>query len=207
MPSTRKSTGGRQATGPGKQSTLSFSHRVTKTVPKSAKDSVIPPSIAKPAQPEKAKPTEPEDEADDVQVEPTPEPEPELELELEPELDEDQESEIVPEKSEAELAAEKVSNAAIERYWRKLESQRMAKQVHQEGLSTGERVLRYFDVSSQYGPCMGISRVRRWQRAQKLGLSPPIEVLAVLLKEEAKGNSGIEKAHMDEIMNPTAAAA
>lgn len=145
MPSTRKSTGGRQATGPGKQSTLSFSHRVTKTVPKSAKDSVVSPSIAKPAQPEEAKPAELEDEADDVQVEPTPEPE------LEPELDEDQESEIVPEKSEAELAAEKVSNAAIERYWRKLESQRMAKQVHQEGLSTGERVLRYFDVSSQYG--------------------------------------------------------
>jgi DNA polymerase delta subunit 4 len=45
--------------------------------------------------------------------------------------------------------------------------------------------------------------MKRWQRAQKLGLNPPIEVLAVLLKEEAKGNKGIERAHMDEIMNAT----
>lgn len=47
-------------------------------------------------------------------------------------------------------------------------------------------------------------RLKRWQRAERLGLNPPVEVLAVLLKEEAKGNNRIEKAHMDEIMNPTA---
>ena len=45
--------------------------------------------------------------------------------------------------------------------------------------------------------------MKRWQRAQRLGLNPPIEVLAVLLKEESKGNEAIEKAHMDDIMNPT----
>lgn len=44
--------------------------------------------------------------------------------------------------------------------------------------------------------------MKRWQRAQRLGLNPPIEVLAVLLREEKQGNEGIEKAHMDEIMNP-----
>jgi DNA polymerase delta subunit 4 len=37
-----------------------------------------------------------------------------------------------------------------------------------------------------------------------LGLNPPIEVLAVLLKEEAKGNKGMERAHMDELLNSTA---
>jgi DNA polymerase delta subunit 4 len=52
-------------------------------------------------------------------------------------------------------------------------------------------------------PCIGITRLKRWQRAQRLGLNPPIEVLAVLLKEEAKGNKSIERAHMDEIMNNT----
>lgn len=52
-------------------------------------------------------------------------------------------------------------------------------------------------------PFTGITRVKRWQRAQRLGLNPPIEVLAVLLKEESKGNEAIEKAHMDDIMNPT----
>jgi DNA polymerase delta subunit 4 len=43
--------------------------------------------------------------------------------------------------------------------------------------------------------------MKRWVRANKLGLAPPIEVLAVLLKEEEKGNSKIERAHVDELMN------
>lgn len=46
--------------------------------------------------------------------------------------------------------------------------------------------------------------MKRWQRAEKLGLSPPIEVLAVLLKEDAKGTQGIERATIDELMNSTA---
>lgn len=46
--------------------------------------------------------------------------------------------------------------------------------------------------------------MKRWQRAQRLGLNPPVEVLAVLLKEEAKGNAGIERAHMDELLNSSA---
>jgi len=106
-------------------------------------------------------------------------------------------------KSDAELKAAKMSDAAIQKYWRKVEAERMAKRVHQEDLTLSEKVLRYFDVSSQYGPCIGTTRLRRWQRAQRLGLNPPIEVLAVLLKEEAKGNKSIERAHMDEIMNNT----
>jgi DNA polymerase delta subunit 4 len=47
-------------------------------------------------------------------------------------------------------------------------------------------------------------RMKRWMRADRLGLNPPIEVLAVLRKEETKGNLGIEKAHMDEILGSTA---
>ena len=56
-------------------------------------------------------------------------------------------------------------------------------------------------------PCVGITRMRRWTRAQKLGLNPPIEVLADLLKEEAKGEKSTEKAHIDEILGGTAAGA
>lgn len=58
------------------------------------------------------------------------------------------------------------------------------------------------DVAWQ--PCIGISRIKRWQRAQRLGLNPPIEVLAVLVKEEAAGNKDIETAHMDKLLNSTA---
>jgi DNA polymerase delta subunit 4 len=42
--------------------------------------------------------------------------------------------------------------------------------------------------------------MKRWVRANKLGLEPPIEVLAVLMKEEEKGHN-IERAHVDELMS------
>ena len=48
--------------------------------------------------------------------------------------------------------------------------------------------------------------MKRWVRANKLGLSPPIEVLAVLLKEEKKNNTKIERAYVDELLSSNAAA-
>lgn len=50
-------------------------------------------------------------------------------------------------------------------------------------------------------PAIGIARMKRWVRANKLGLEPPIEVLAVLMREEAKGNTGTERAYVDELMS------
>lgn len=50
-------------------------------------------------------------------------------------------------------------------------------------------------------PCIGIARMKRWNRADRLGLNPPIEVLAVLLKEESKGTKNMETAHIDDILN------
>lgn len=38
-------------------------------------------------------------------------------------------------------------------------------------------ILRVFDMTAKYGPCVGISRLDRWKRAQKLGLEPPEEVI------------------------------
>lgn len=43
--------------------------------------------------------------------------------------------------------------------------------------------------------------MKRWVRANKLGLAPPIEVLAVLVKEEERGNDKIERAYVDELMS------
>jgi hypothetical protein len=37
-------------------------------------------------------------------------------------------------------------------------------------------ILRVFDLSPQYGPCVGISRLARWERAKAWGLEPPEEV-------------------------------
>lgn len=34
-------------------------------------------------------------------------------------------------------------------------------------------ILRTWDLSYEYGPCVGMTRMERWQRASKLGLDPP----------------------------------
>lgn len=52
--------------------------------------------------------------------------------------------------------------------------------VHQEELTTVDKLLRQFDLNSSYGPCAGISRLDRWRRAEKLGKNPPEEVLDIL---------------------------
>ncbi len=40
-----------------------------------------------------------------------------------------------------------------------------------------ERSLRLFDLDSRFGPCACIPRRERWERAERLGLEPPKEVL------------------------------
>lgn len=45
--------------------------------------------------------------------------------------------------------------------------------------------------------------MKRWYRADRLGLNPPIEVLAVLLREDGKGTKDVEIAQMDQILNLT----
>ncbi|XP_064613008.1 DNA polymerase delta subunit 4-like [Liolophura sinensis] len=36
--------------------------------------------------------------------------------------------------------------------------------------------LKQFDLNWEFGPCAGITRMERWQRAQKHGLNPPESV-------------------------------
>lgn len=40
--------------------------------------------------------------------------------------------------------------------------------------------MRQFDLNPQYGPCVGITRLERWERAQRLGKAPPAQVKALL---------------------------
>ena len=42
--------------------------------------------------------------------------------------------------------------------------------------------------------------MKRWKRADGLGLKPPIEVLAVLMKEEKNKNMKAERAFMDGLL-------
>ncbi len=48
---------------------------------------------------------------------------------------------------------------------------------------------------------MGIARIKRWKRAQMLGLRPPIEILAILLQEQEEGNDKAQRAYVDELMS------
>ncbi|RMY08623.1 hypothetical protein D0868_04701 [Hortaea werneckii] len=103
--------------------------------------------------------------------------------------------------SDEEQRARKVSETQIKRYWRAKEQERLAPRLHQEDMSVYERILREWDMSGQYGPCIGIARLKRWKRANLLGLKPPIEVLAVLLKDMDSGEPKSQRAYVDELMS------
>ncbi|KAJ3019786.1 hypothetical protein HKX48_001759 [Thoreauomyces humboldtii] len=48
--------------------------------------------------------------------------------------------------------------------------------------------LKSFDLNLEYGPCVGLSRLERWNRAQKLELAPPVDVLALLQTKEVRND-------------------
>lgn len=50
-----------------------------------------------------------------------------------------------------------------------------------------EELLRQFDTNMAYGPCIGMTRLARWERANTLGLDPPKEIRGLL--GEGKVNS------------------
>ncbi|XP_030580489.1 DNA polymerase delta subunit 4 [Archocentrus centrarchus] len=45
--------------------------------------------------------------------------------------------------------------------------------------------LRQFDLDWRFGPCTGISRLQRWERAKLHGLNPPEEIRDLLLQTPA----------------------
>ncbi|CAK7333749.1 unnamed protein product [Dovyalis caffra] len=49
-----------------------------------------------------------------------------------------------------------------------------------------EELLRQFDMNMAYGPCLGMSRLARWDRAQGLGLNPPKEIEGLLKGEKVQ---------------------
>ncbi|CAL8329258.1 unnamed protein product [Lota lota] len=42
--------------------------------------------------------------------------------------------------------------------------------------------LKQFDLELKYGPCTGISRLQRWERAQLYGLNPPEEIRELVMR-------------------------
>ncbi|KAL2849556.1 DNA polymerase delta, subunit 4-domain-containing protein [Aspergillus pseudoustus] len=100
--------------------------------------------------------------------------------------------------TEDDKKATKISKKQLLEYWKREESKSRGPRVHHDDLSLEEKILRHFDLSSQYGPCIGIARIKRWRRAESLSLNPPIEVLSVLLKQDAATG---QRAYIDELMS------
>ncbi|EST06463.1 DNA polymerase delta, subunit 4 [Kalmanozyma brasiliensis GHG001] len=55
-----------------------------------------------------------------------------------------------------------------------------SKSVHIDHENRIQQILRVFDLDPNYGPCMGMSRLERWQRAKELDLDPPQEIHDIL---------------------------
>jgi len=58
--------------------------------------------------------------------------------------------------------------------------------IHAEKQNKVHHILRTFDLSYEYGPCIGVSRLDRWERAEALGLNPPPEVKEILMTQQGK---------------------
>ena len=58
------------------------------------------------------------------------------------------------ERTAEEERASQVTDAQIRQYWKEREAERKAPRVHQDDVSIEERVLRLFDMSSQFGVCL-----------------------------------------------------
>ena len=43
-----------------------------------------------------------------------------------------------------------------------------------------KKALHDFDRDTRWGPAIGLARPARWERARRLGLAPPLELLCVL---------------------------
>ncbi|PNH05664.1 DNA polymerase delta subunit 4 [Tetrabaena socialis] len=56
-------------------------------------------------------------------------------------------------------------------------------------LSEEEQRLRQFDLQTKYGPCAGISRLERWERAVKFGLEPPEDVRDIIMAQGGLGSA------------------
>ncbi|KND00728.1 uncharacterized protein SPPG_03844 [Spizellomyces punctatus DAOM BR117] len=54
-------------------------------------------------------------------------------------------------------------------------------------------ILKDFDLNYNYGPCVGLSRMERWERAQKLELDPPEDIRLILLTPEARQDEDLRQ--------------
>ncbi|KAH6915770.1 DNA polymerase delta, subunit 4-domain-containing protein [Coprinopsis sp. MPI-PUGE-AT-0042] len=65
--------------------------------------------------------------------------------------------------------------------------------IHGEDQNRVHKILRVFDLSYEYGPAVGMTRLERWERAKALGLNPPKEIYDILNTQEGLTKPGYAK--------------
>ena len=59
-------------------------------------------------------------------------------------------------------------------------------------VDSDEQRLELFDADPDFGPCVGIGREKRWKNAERLGLSPPQDLIELIY------SSGHGKSYLDK---------
>ncbi|XP_072319103.1 DNA polymerase delta subunit 4 [Eucyclogobius newberryi] len=57
-------------------------------------------------------------------------------------------------------------------------------EIENEARQADLQKLKQFDLDWKFGPCTGITRMQRWDRAHLHGLNPPHEIKELLLQSE-----------------------
>ncbi|GAA5902902.1 uncharacterized protein JCM6883_007276 [Sporobolomyces salmoneus] len=63
---------------------------------------------------------------------------------------------------------------------------KMGTPIHRDGMDDIETILLQFDHEESFGPCSRISRLERFERAEKLGLNPDPEIGDILRSQEGQ---------------------
>ncbi|GAA6015257.1 hypothetical protein JCM11491_000988 [Sporobolomyces phaffii] len=63
---------------------------------------------------------------------------------------------------------------------------KMGPPIHKENMDDIETILLQFDHEESFGPCSRISRLERFERAEKLGLNPDPEIGGILRSQEGR---------------------
>ncbi|GAA5977459.1 hypothetical protein JCM10908_004986 [Rhodotorula pacifica] len=62
----------------------------------------------------------------------------------------------------------------------------MGTPIHRAEMDDIEIILRVFDANEEFGPCSRMTRLERWERAEKLGLEPDPEIAEILRSDEGR---------------------
>ncbi|KAF8201122.1 DNA polymerase delta, subunit 4-domain-containing protein [Mycena galopus ATCC 62051] len=71
--------------------------------------------------------------------------------------------------------------------------------IHAEDQDKFHEILRAFDLSYEYGPCIGVTRLERWERATALGLHPPVEIHDILTSRQGTKESYSQCVFHDQV--------